>query len=340
MLETLPAYSTERDEIAHAVFLDANESYRQWATIKLSDLPPLNRYPDNTCSELRHAICQTYARDFSPEQVLVSAGSMELIDLVLRGFCKRGFLINEPSYQVYETKALQNNIRIYKVLLRDDFSLDIDALRKHVDLVDVLLLIHPNNPTGNLIRPRDLLKILTFFNGTIIIDEAYIEFAGIRHSLAPFALSHPNVIILRSFSKAWGLAGIRLGYALASRRIIDRLINLKSTYNVPVITQSIGIQVLKQQDSLLRYIDECSELKQQLLSSLQAQGIQTINTHANFILIKVPNSHQLHQHLRRKGILVRHRGYQPLLANMIRITIGTSRENEILIANIRRFLSA
>lgn len=341
MLQTLPTYSTERDEITDdAIFLDANESYRQWVSIDLSEMPFLNRYPDNVSAKLRQEICATHAPDFSNEQVLVTAGSMELIDLVLRGFCRKGLLINEPSYQVYETKALQSGLPVHKVLLRDDFSLNIDELRVHSKSADVLLLINPNNPTGSLVSPGELEAIIDFFDGTIIIDEAYIEFAGMEHSLAQFALSHPNIIVFRSFSKAWGLAGIRLGYALAPPQIIMTLTALKNAYNVSTIAQNIGIQALRQRDGLREYVKDCLRQKDFLLSELRKHGVQTKDTHANFILVKVLGSHRLHNYLKDKGILVRHRGHQPLLEDTIRVTVGASRENTELIASIEEFLNA
>lgn len=265
---------------------------------------------------------------------------MELIDLVLRGFCKKGLLINEPSYQVYETKALQSGLLVHKVLLKDDFSLNIDELRSHSKSADVLLLINPNNPTGSLVSPGELEAILKFFDGTIVIDEAYIEFAGMEHSLARYALSRPNIVVFRSFSKAWGLAGIRLGYALAPHQIVMTLMALKNAYNVSAIAQNIGLQALRQRDGLMEYVKDCLRQKELLLSELHKHGIQTKDTHANFILVKVPDSHRLHNYLKDKGILVRHRGHQPLLEDTIRITVGASHENTELVASIEEFLNA
>jgi histidinol-phosphate aminotransferase len=338
MLRTLPTYITERDEITDAMFLDANEGYRQWLKVDLAELKDLNRYPDNACHELRQVLRETYVPQFSRDQIIVSSGSMELIDLMIRGFCKKALLINEPSYQVYETKALQCGLPVRKVILQDDFSLDLPALRKHADSADVLLLINPNNPTGNLVSAAELAEILSFFRGIVIVDEAYIEFAGLEHSLASFALEYPNIIVLRSFSKAWGLAGIRLGYALASPHVIGTLAALKNAYNVSVLAQEIGIQALLQQEGLLHYISECLDEKGRLLAELRLRGISVVDTHANFILVKVIDSKALHQRLRHSGILVRDRGHQVLLDNTIRITIGAAHENKRLVDAIEDFL--
>ena len=294
--QTVPTYTTERDEHDGAVFLDANESYRQWAQINFNEMPPLNRYPDNNCRALCNALSESYTTMFKPSEILISSGSMELIDVLLRGLCEKGLLLNEPTYQVYETKAQQLGLKVEKVTMNKDFTLNIDGLRKCAPFSDVLLLINPNNPTGSLISKANLEQILSFFEGTVIIDEAYIEFAGLKHSLESFVLTHQNVIVIRSFSKAWGLAGVRLGYALGHQFLINKLSGLKSPYSVSVVAQNIGIQALSQQDKLSEYIYECLMFKRKLLSDLKSRGIHAIDTSANFILIKVASSHLLHEH--------------------------------------------
>jgi histidinol-phosphate aminotransferase len=334
----LHKYSTERDGGTDAIFLDANESYRQWVKLDFSRIQNLHRYPDDSSKVLRVALCEKYLKGFSPEELIIGAGSMELIDLILRCFCKIGLLVNEPSYQVYETKALQNGTEISKVPLCKDFSVNTHALQTSAHTADVLLFINPNNPTGTLVPSATLEEVLSFFRGLVVVDEAYIEFAGLQHSLISFVKSHPNVIVLRSFSKAWGLAGVRLGYAVASPAIISRLMALKNTYNVPVLSQEAGVQALEQRDGLTAFVQECLNVKRHLLSKLLERSIKATDTHANFILLKIANSKKLHQHLKDNGVLVRHRGYMPLLENTIRISVGDVHENTKLLKLVENFV--
>lgn len=339
-IQTLSPYVCARDLFKSGIFLDANENYDQWVTINWSKISNLNRYPDSSCDEIRQKLVKKYILGFKKENIFIGSGSDEIIDLLVRGFVEKNeyVMVMNPSYGVYEIQAEINNKKIKKIVLKSNFDLDIKAIRSNISDVKVLFLCSPNNPTGNLITEKDIQAILNFYNGLLVIDEAYIEFAGLNNSLVKLVKKNKNIVILRTFSKAWGLAGIRVGYAIAEKEIISTLLKIKDSYNVSKVSQEIVLQALDQIGELSKKIGETMILKRKLEKELLLMGIEIIPTRANFILMRIKNAPVVYERLARKGVIVRDRGNLPFLENALRITVGSDKENRFFIKSLRQLL--
>lgn len=339
-LITLVPYTSARDLYKSGTFMDANENYEQWIQIDWDKIPTLNRYPDSTCDILREKLIKKYLLQFTNENIFIGCGSDEIINLLIEGFVNENesIMVMDPSYSFYEVQASIKNIKTEKLLLREDFSLDIEKIKKNIGTVKIIFLCSPNNPTGNLITKREIQKIAESFKGIIVIDEAYIEFSGLDNSLVDLVNRRSNIIILRTFSKAWGLAGIRVGYAIGPKSIIDVLFKIKESYNVSSISQNIAGQALDQIERLQQKVSEMKKLKKQLLEGFSNLGIEAANTSANFILIKVPNAKNIYKKIADQGMIIRDRSNLPLLSNTLRVTVGSKQENEKLLALFKKVI--
>lgn len=323
----LKAYSSARDEFKGdaSVFLDANEN-------PLNN--PYNRYPDPLQWKLKEKVAEIKSVD--PQKILFGNGSDEPIDLVIRIFCEPAvdnIVAIEPTYGMYRVCADVNNVEYRNVLLNEDYSLDANRLLAKVDEhTKLIFLCSPNNPTGNLLNKIEVEKIITKFSGIVVLDEAYIDFAPNQSWLSRLA-DYPNLIILQTFSKAWGLAAVRLGMAFASPDIIRLFNKVKYPYNINQLTQEFVLKELEQEARKQSWVKMLLDGRLFLVNQLKTlKGVQEIYpSDANFLLLKVDDANGMYAKLADSGVIVRNRNSVTLCGNCLRITVGTERENIELI---------
>ena len=324
-------YSSARDEFKGeaSVFLDANEN-------PLND--KYNRYPDPLQWSLKQKIAKV--KNIAPENIFLGNGSDEPIDLVIRIFCEPridNIVAVDPTYGMYQVCAEVNDIEYRKVLLNENFDLDAQKLLEKTDRnTKLIFLCSPNNPTGNLLSREEIKKVLDSFTGIVVVDEAYIDFASEATWLNDLD-KYPNLIILQTFSKAWGLAAVRLGMAFASAEIIKLFNKVKYPYNVNILTQNFVGDELDKLELRKQWIATLLEGRNYLINELpKLPFVEKIYpTDANFILVKVEDANSLYKQLADKGVIVRNRNSVSLCAGCLRITVGTDKENEMLIKTLR-----
>lgn len=319
----LEPYSTARDEFKGgdiSIWLDANESPYPNG---------VNRYPDPHQKQLKERISRLF--NTAPETIFIGgAGSDEAIDITFRVFCKPGYdnvIAIAPSYGVYKVAATINDIEIREVLLNDDFTLPVERLMNATDENTRLIWIcSPNNPTGNAFPRQDILELAGRFDGMVIVDEAYADFSE-KGSMIDDIADHPNIIVLRTFSKAWGMAGLRAGMAFADPVVIKYFDRVKYPYNMSSIIQH---ELMKRIDAGTgNHISEIIEERGKLIEGLRnTECVKTVYpSDANFILVKFSDADAIYQYLIDNGVIVRNRSGMPLCADTLRITIGTPQEN-------------
>lgn len=327
-IQNLVPYSSARDEFKgnDAIFLDANEN----------PFGKLNRYPDPYQRELKFLLSEE--KNIPQNNIFIGNGSDEVIDLTLRIFCEPQqdkILICPPTYGMYEVSADINNIETIKVPLTDDFQLDIPTVLDKIktESVKIVFLCSPNNPTGNSLNDIDLL--LEKFNGIVVVDEAYIDFSE-RQSYLQKIKDYPNLIVSQTFSKAWGLAGARVGLAYAAEEIIAFFNRVKPPYNISQLNQQAAIETLKNKPEFKQNLTTILTERERLTNELQQLNlIQKIYpTDANFILVKIPDATEVYQQLVRQRIITRNRS--SVISDCIRITIGTPEENDLLINELKK----
>jgi histidinol-phosphate aminotransferase len=328
---TLKPYSSARDEFSGEamVFLDANENpFNQ----------PYNRYPDPLQRELKSRIGKI--KGVSAENIFLGNGSDEPIDLLIRAFCEPGIhniVQIEPTYGMYQVAAGINNVEVKKTLLTDNYQLDAAGLLDSVDdHTRIIFLCTPNNPTGNALDTNEMIKVLNGFNGPVVVDEAYIDFApGL--SLLPRLKEFSNLIILQTFSKAWGMAGIRLGMAFASAQIISILNKIKYPYNLNILTQQKALELLVNADEMQQWVETLLAEREKLAAALnQIPYVEKVwPSDANFLLVKIKNARRVYEFLVEKGIIVRDRSKVLLCEDSLRITVGSEEENKALIEALK-----
>ncbi|WP_308599810.1 histidinol-phosphate transaminase [uncultured Dysgonomonas sp.] len=324
-------YSSARDEFKGeaSVFLDANEN-------PLND--KYNRYPDPLQWSLKQKIAKV--KNIAPENIFLGNGSDEPIDLVIRIFCEPridNIVAVDPTYGMYQVCAEVNDVEYRKVLLNENFDLDAQKLLEKTDRnTKLIFLCSPNNPTGNLLSREEIKKVLDSFAGIVVVDEAYIDFASEATWLNDLE-KYPNLIILQTFSKAWGLAAVRLGMAFASAEIIKLFNKVKYPYNVNILTQNFVGDELDKLELRKQWIATLLEGRNYLINELpKLPFVEKIYpTDANFILVKVEDANSLYKQLADKGVIVRNRNSISLCAGCLRITVGTDNENEMLIKTLR-----
>ena len=331
----LTPYSSARGEFkgAASVFLDANENPFESG---------YNRYPDPLQLTLKDKISALW--HVPVPSIFLGNGSDEPIDLLVRLFCEPGLdhiIITPPTYGMYRVAADIAGVEVKEINLRADFQLPVkDILEQANEHSKILFLCSPNNPTGNLLNKEDIIEVIHHFPGIVVLDEAYTDFAE-NASFLPELSNFPNLVILQTFSKAWGLAAIRLGMAFASMEIIDLLNKIKSPYNLNILTIDF---VLRQLDFLKEKNDSVDILiKERHLLIDHFKSFSFINnvnrSDANFILIQVDDADGLYQFLVSKGIIVRNRSNMPLCKGGLRITVGTTLENNNLLASMSEWAS-
>lgn len=330
----LKPYSSARNEYNGKnaeVFLDANENpYNE----------PFNRYPDPLQNELKNSV--SAVKNVPVNNIFLGNGSDEPIDLVFRIFCRPqidNVVAIAPTYGMYEVCANINDVEYRKVRLGDNFKINAEDLLQATDANTKLIFIcSPNNPTGNAFPREEILKVINNFEGIVVIDEAYSDFCNLR----PFRLDilkYPNIIVLNTFSKAYGCAAIRLGMAFASDQIIQLFNKVKYPYNVNQLTQNMAKQVLKDKDSIHQRIVLIMKEREMLMSAVDKLPItkKLYSTDANFFLVKVTDANAIYNYLVNKGIIVRNRNQVELCDNCLRITVGTKQENSQLLSALRTY---
>lgn len=325
-IAALSPYSSARDEFKGSaeVYLDANENPFETG---------LNRYPDPLAAAVKKELSDLKA--VPEDQMMLGNGSDEVIDLLFRIFCEPGqdeVITLPPTYGMYKVSADINNVAVVEVPLLSSFLPDVERILEAVtERTKLLWLCTPNNPSGNDFPQASMERLIRDFPGIVVIDEAYVDFAG-RDSYISWLERFPNLVVMQTFSKAWGLAGIRLGMAFASAEIIRLLNAVKPPYNVNRLTQQAALDALRQkaqQQQEVRTILGQRALVQQYLASLEfVQRIYPSN--ANFILAKVDDPRATYQYLMERGIIVRDRSRQPGCEGCLRFTVGTPEENEKL----------
>jgi len=330
-IKQLIPYSSARDEFSGEakVFLDANENSLG------SPLPKwYNRYPDPYQHKLKEEISKI--KGVAPEYIFLGNGSDECIDLLYRCFCNPGkdnTIICPPTYGMYEVSAHINDVEVRKAPLLDDFQLDLVHLENLIDANTKLIWIcSPNNPTGNSFKREDIEMILNNFNGIVVLDEAYINFSR-QKSFIQELQEYPNLVVMQTFSKAWGLAALRLGIVFASGEIIAVLNKVKPPYNINQATQELVMKALEEVDQVNEMIRELVKMRKALIEVFQ--NIPTVEkvypSDANFILVKIKDARKIYEFLLTKGIVVRDRSKVKLCDNCLRITIGAEEENTLLV---------
>ena len=335
-VKNLVTYSSARKEFAGAaeIFLDANENSFGSPTEK-----SFNRYPDPLQTKIKERIAGWH--DLSPEHIFIGNGSDEAIDLLFRIFCeprKDNVLICPPTYGMYEVSAAINAVETRRAALTKDFQLNFRAIENAVDERTKLLFIcSPNNPTGNS-HPRDeILKLTEMFGGIVVVDEAYIHFS--RHeSLISEINSYKNLVILQTFSKAWGLAGARVGLAFADAETIALFNRVKPPYNVSQLAQDAILRALGCEAKIEKTIAEIVAERENLIEKLaEISCIEKIYpTDANFVLVKTTDVEKIYRFLLDEKIVVRNRNNVELCAGCLRITVGMPEENKSLLEALKK----
>ncbi len=330
----LAPYSSARDEYsgkeAH-VFLDANENPYN---------APYNRYPDPLQRELKKVLERV--KGVPAENIFLGNGSDEAIDLPYRIFCEPGIdnvVAIEPTYGMYRVCADINNVEYRPVLLNENFDFQAtDLLAACDEHTKIIWICSPNNPTGNSLNRDEILKVVESFQGIVIVDEAYIDFAQ-QLSLRQELPTYPNLVILQTMSKAWGSAAIRLGMAFASAEIIQIYNKVKYPYNVNLLTQQQAMEMLKDPFEIDKYVKLLLTERGHLMQSFQELPIceQIYKTDANFFLARVTDAQKIYDYLVDLGIIVRNRSRIQLCHNCLRITIGTRTENAELLSALRQY---
>ena len=339
-IRRLTPYSSARDEFTGVaqVNLDANENSLGSPLLKW-----YNRYPDPYQHRLKEAISRI--KNIASEHIFLGNGSDECIDLLYRCFCapsKDNIIICPPTYGMYEVSANINDIAIRRAPLLDDFGLDLVHIETLIDEHTKLIWIcSPNNPTGNSMRREDIETVLNNFNGLVVIDEAYINFS--RHkSFIQELTDYPNLVVLQTFSKAWGLAGLRLGIAFASAGIVGIMNKVKPPYNISEATQELALQAVQNITQVNDMIYELVNMRQALQEVLEGLPVvkKVYPSDANFLLVKTEDAKKLYQHLLSKSIVVRDRSNVLLCDDCLRITIGTEEENTKLVDALLEYSEA
>lgn len=342
-IKNLVPYSSARDDFGGEanIFLDANENSLGSPAIKFFPAAQgYNRYPDPHQSGLKEKLSSI--KGIPPVNTFLGNGSDECIDLLIRAFCEPGIdniITCPPTYGMYEVCARINNAGIKKINLTPGFQLNLVEIENAVDgNTKIIFLCSPNNPTGNSLHYEDISFLLNNYFGLVVIDEAYINFSR-QKSLAGELADYPNLVVLQTLSKAWGLAALRVGITYASEKIIRILNKIKPPYNISLASQQIAMQALNELDQVNGMIREIVKERAVLEQGLQRLSVveKIYPSDANFLLVKVKEPVKIYKYLLNKGIVVRDRSKAALCDGCLRITVGTVSENKILLKALEDF---
>ncbi len=330
-------YSSARSEFSGEgkVFLDANE----YPSPLIGEL---NRYPDPFQKEVKEMVTQLQSfQGINWDQLFLGNGSDEAIDLLYRIFCtpkEDRVVIMPPTYGVYKVFASLNDVHCSEVPLTEDFSLNMDSLKSEIVGAKILWICSPNNPTGGVIPLEDIEELLSFYTGIVVVDEAYIDFADASSAITLLP-RYKNLVILRTFSKAWGLAGARIGVAIGSSEIIGYFNKVKYPYNLGNHTQDLLAQAITKESEVIQRVDHIKQERSWLIEELtKIPTVKEITpSEANFILVRMEDGKSAYQYLLDQGVVVRYRGNEVHCKNTIRITIGTKDENRAVVEALRAY---
>ncbi|QTE39414.1 histidinol-phosphate transaminase [Mucilaginibacter gossypii] len=336
-IKRLVPYSSARDEYQGeaSVFLDANEN----AFGSPLD-QQFNRYPDPLQYDLKKRI--TEIKGVPPRNIFIGNGSDEAIDILFRSFCNPGVdnvILVPPTYGMYEVSANINDIQARKVNLTEDYQLNLEGIAEAIDKNTKLIFIcSPNNPTGNSINRDDIQTLLANFSGIVVVDEAYINFSR-QKSFIQELTECANLVVMQTLSKAWGLAGLRVGMAFASEEIIEVMNKVKPPYNVNESSQQLALAALANVGQVNEWIKETLTQRDRLVLQLKDFEfvVDIYPSDANFILVKTTNANGIYDYLVKQGIIVRNRSKVELCEGCLRITVGTPDENTILLEALQNF---
>jgi histidinol-phosphate aminotransferase len=348
-IRKMTPYSSARHEFSGkaSVFLDANEN--SFGSPLLLPSPSgggpgvrVNRYPDPLQLQVKEKLSKI--KGVPPQNIFLGNGSDEAIDLLYRIFCVPGsdnVIIFPPTYGMYEVCAAMNDVQVKKISLTKDYQLNLEAVEYAIDPFTKLIFIcSPNNPTGNSMNRADVEVILNNFNGLVVIDEAYINFAKQKTFIAELT-EYPNLVVMQTLSKAWGLAGLRLGMAFASQPIIELMNKVKYPYNINTATQLLALEAIDKLEWVNEHITitvkEREKLKNDLLAFDNTEAVYPSD--ANFLLVKIKDAGKIYDYLCSEGIIVRNRSQVVLCEDCLRITIGTPEENKQLMTALENYKS-
>ena len=330
-IKTLKPYSSAKDEYTGAakILLDANENSLGSPLTKW-----YNRYPDPYQKQLKEKLA--FVKQIAANQIFIGNGSDECIDILFRTFCEPGkdnIIICPPTYPMYEVSANINDITVQNAPLLADYQLNVAHIEQLVnERTKIIWICSPNNPTGNSLDRIDIETILNHFDGIVVIDEAYINFSK-QKSFVQSLIDYPNLVVMQTLSKAWGLAGLRLGMCFANPDIIGYMNKVKAPYNINIVTQELALQALEevgQVNDMIKLLVDMRNALAQVIASMP-HVIQVFPSDTNFILVKIPHARKLYEFLMSKGIIVRDRSALALCEDSLRITVGTEQENTLLV---------
>jgi histidinol-phosphate aminotransferase len=336
-IKKVKPYSSARDEYkgTEGTFLDANEN-----SFGSAAGPAYNRYPDPLQKELKEKIAQL--KRLSLDQVFLGNGSDEPIDLLMRAFCNPGkdqVITLPPTYGMYEVSAGINDIEAKEVVLTEEFQIDPDKVLAAVnENTKIIFICSPNNPTGNCMKASAVIKILQGFPGIVVIDEAYIDFAPDKSFLSKLK-EYPNLVILQTFSKAWGMAALRLGMAFASVEIIKVLNKIKPPYNINGATQTLATEGLKNLLQKERMVEEILDQRELLAAELVKLKVvkKVYPSDANFLLVKTEDGNKVYDYLISHQVITRNRSSVKLCEGCLRVTVGREEENKKLLLALKKY---
>lgn len=339
-IKNLKPYSSARDEFSGEakVFLDANENSLGSPLTKW-----YNRYPDPHQQAVKQQLSKI--KGIGAEHIFLGNGSDECIDILFRCFCEPGkdnVIICPPTYGMYEVSANINDVDIRKAPLLPDFQLDLVHMENLTDdNTKIIWLCSPNNPTGNSLQRADIEMVLNNFKGIVVIDEAYINFAQ-QKSFVQELTEYPNLVVLQTLSKAWGLAGLRLGMAFASQSVIEVMNKVKPPYNINQSTQELVLKALEEVGQVNDMIKILVDMRIALTKVFESMPTveKVYPSDANFILVKIAEARKIYEFLLTKGIVLRDRSNVELCENCLRITIGTEKENTDLVDAMQEWYSS
>lgn len=332
-IKELTPYSTARDEFTGTatIFLDANENPYP---------SPVNRYPDPHQRALKARIAEL--KKVEAEKIFLGNGSDEAIDLLVRVIdcAEGGITITSPTYGMYSVAAANNGVPVVDAPLRPDFTLDIDAISAASEKGSRLLfLCSPNNPTGRQYELTDVQRVLKVFDGIVVVDEAYIDFADVSSAVEVIS-TNDRLVVLQTFSKAWGMAGIRLGMAFADPAIIQAMNKLKLPYNISQLTQRYALERIREPERTRQEVMELRAERTRVARELQGIAVveRVFPSGGNFLLVRVSDPHRIFDHLRARGIIVRDRSRERGCEGCLRITIGGEEENDLFLTAMREIV--
>lgn len=338
ILELKP-YTSARQSHSEGILLDANENC--YGTVLPENYDNINRYPDPYQRQMREGVSNLL--NIPVENLFFGVGSDEIIDLTIRIFCRPSqdnIIVCEPTYGMYKVACDVNEVEVINVPLNQNFDLDVDAIERAVnEKTKILFLCSPNNPTANLLDKKKIIELTKKLNLIVVVDEAYIDFAQ-DEGLLKYTLEFPNLIVMRTFSKAWGMAGVRCGFCAASKEIIDIFFKVKLPYNISKLTAQAVILALKNIDKRNEYVKMIINERERVSRELKANKkiLNVLPSDSNFISFKVENPKEVYNYLEKHKIIIRDRSNQFNFSGYLRVTIGTPEENNLFLQKLSEIL--